>query len=412
MERTILHSDLNNFYASVEILFHPELKGKPIAVAGDVEARHGIVLAKNYEAKKCGVQTAEALWQARQKCPDIVFVPPHYELYERYSQMVREIYYEYTDQIEPFGLDECWLDVSESLSLFGDGEQIANSIRNKIKKELGLTVSVGVSFNKVFAKLGSDMKKPDATTVISKANFKDKIWSLPAGDMLFVGKKTYSKLKRYGIYTIGDLAKTDIELLRCLLGKNGILLSNYANGKDFSPVACFDAVVPPKSIGNSTTPPRDLVSEEDIRIILYRLCESVSSRMRKGGFVCGTVQIYVRYSDLSSCERQIRLDYPNRTAKALFDAVTYLISKHALAKAPIRSLGVRASDLVGCQCEQLSFSPEIMKIQKEETVEQTVDFVRETYGNPSIKRGIMLTDSELSTVKLGSTGISLVDGSN
>ncbi len=411
MERTILHSDLNNFYASVECLFHPELKGKPIAVAGDVEMRHGIVLAKNNEAKRCGVKTAEALWQAKQKCPEIVFVPPNYDLYEKYSQMAREIYFGYTDLIEPFGLDECWLDVSGSLSLFGSGREIADAIRRKVKRELGLTVSVGVSFNKVFAKLGSDMKKPDATTEITPSNFRERVWRLPADEMLFVGKQTYSKLKRYGIYTIGDLAQADVGLLKCLFGKNGVLLSDYANGRDFSPVARFDAIAPPKSIGNSTTPPRDLVSEEDINIILYRLCESVSSRMRKGGFVCRTVQIYVRFSDLSTCERQIKLEYPNRTAQALFDAANYLLVRHSITKSPIRSLGIRALDLLCQESEQLSFSPDIMKIQRNEAVERTVDVLREKYGNPSIKRGIMLTDTDLSTLTLGSAGISLVDGS-
>ena len=198
MERTILHSDLNNFYASVELLSHPELRDRPVAVAGDVEARHGIVLAKNYKAKAYGVQTAEPLWQAKQKCPDIVFLPPHFELYEQYSQAAREIYYDYTDMIEPFGLDECWLDVTGSLSLFGDGKKIADDIRKRMKRELGLTVSVGVSFNKVFAKLGSDMKKPDATTVISSGDFREKIWNLAASDMIFVGKKTEKKLKLYG----------------------------------------------------------------------------------------------------------------------------------------------------------------------------------------------------------------------
>ena len=407
----MLHSDLNNFYASVESLFHPELKGKPIAVAGDVEMRHGIVLAKSNEAKRCGVKTAEALWQAKQKCPEIVFVSPHYDLYEQYSQMAREIYFGYTDQVEPFGLDECWLDVSGSLSLFGSGRDIADAIRKKIRKELGLTVSVGVSFNKVFAKLGSDMKKPDATTEITLSNFRERVWGLPADEMLFVGKQTYSKLKRYGIYTIGDLARADVGLLKCLFGKNGVLLNDYANGRDFSPVARFDATASPKSIGNSTTPPRDLVSDEDINIILYRLCESVSSRMRKGGFVCRTVQIYVRFSDLSTCERQVKLEYPNRTSQSLFDAASYLLARHSITKIPIRSLGIRALDLLCQESEQLSFSPDIMRIQRNEAVERTVDVLREKYGNLSIKRGIMLTDTDLSTLTLGSAGISLVDGS-
>ena len=409
MQRTVLHSDLNNFYASVELLSHPELRGKPVAVAGDVESRHGIVLAKNYEAKSYGVQTAEPLWQAKAKCPDIVFLPPHFDLYEQYSGAAREIYYEYTDMIEPFGLDECWLDVTGSLGLFGDGKSIADSIRRRMKKELGLTVSVGVSFNKVFAKLGSDMKKPDATTVINEDDFREKIWNLPASDLLFVGRQTDKKLKLYGIRTIGDLATTDPYLLKCLFGKNGLSLYDAANGKDVSPVSLYGNSPPPKSIGNSTTPPRDLISENDIDIILYQLCENVSMRMRREGVVCNTVQVSVRYSDLHSLERQMKPDYPNRTARSLYRSAKELMRKHCLCDAPIRSIGVRASDLVRSDFEQMSFSPDIMEIQRAETLEGAVDGLRERFGSPVLRRGIMFTDEILGTNRLSNV-VSLVCG--
>jgi DNA polymerase-4 len=405
----VLHSDLNNFYASVELLSHPELKGKPVAVAGDPDARHGIILAKNYEAKSMGVQTAEALWKAKQKCPDIVFLPPHFELYEQYSQAAREIYYSYTDMIEPFGLDECWLDVTGSLGLFGSGENIANTIRQRMKKELGLTVSVGVSFNKVFAKLGSDMKKPDATTVIDESDFRRKIWDLPASDLLFVGRKTDKKLKTYGIRTIGDLANTDPYLLKCIFGKNGISLYEAANGRDFSPVSLYGSSQPPKSIGNSTTPPRDLVSQNDVDIILYQLCENVSTRMRREGVVCQTVQVSVRYTDLTTLTRQIRPDYPNRTARSLFSSAKELINRNHLCDAPIRSLGVRAADLIRADAEQLSFSPDIMAIQRAETLEGTVDGLRKRFGDPALRRGIMFTDEILGGNKLSNV-VSLVCG--
>ncbi len=409
MARTILHSDLNNFYASVELLSHPELKGKPVAVAGDPEARHGIVLAKNDLAKAYGVQTASALWEAKLKCPELVFLPPHYELYERYSKAARQIYYEYTDLIEPFGLDECWLDVSGSLKLFGDGKRIADLIRNRIKKELGLTVSVGVSFNKIFAKLGSDMKKPDATTVIGEHDFREKIWGLPASEMLFVGKKTYAKLCSFGLRTIGDVARTDPKLLKSLFGKNGLTLYAFANGLDDSPVSLFGFSPPPKSIGNSTTPPRDLVNAADIDIILYQLCENVSMRMRREGVVCGTVQLSVRYHDLRSLERQTKPDYPNCTAKSLYDAAWHMIKKHRLMDAPIRSLGIRGSDLIRFGGEQLSFLPEVMDIQRAERLESTVDGLREKYGSPILRRGIMLTDKILGANKISNV-VSLVDG--
>lgn len=300
MERVILHSDLNNFFASVELLSHPELADVPVAVVGDPKLRHGIVLSKNYKAKEYGVQTAETIYQARLKCPNIVFLPAHYEFYEKYSKLVHMIYLDYTDMVEPFGIDECWLDVTGSISLFGGGERIADAIRRRVREELGLTVSVGVSFNKVFAKLGSDMKKPDATTVISMENFREKIWGLPASDMLFVGKKTSEKLRRCCLKTIGDVAKCSPDFLKSIFGKNGLTLSDFANGRDASPVALYGEIPPPKSIGNSTTPPRDLIDDSDIDIVLYQLCESVSERMRNEGVVCKTVQLYVRYRDLHS----------------------------------------------------------------------------------------------------------------
>ena len=409
MERVILHSDMNNFFASVELLSHPELAGCPVAVAGDVEKRHGIVLAKNNIAKGMGVRTGEPLWQAKRKCPKITFLPPHYELYEEYSRRAKEIYYEYTDMIEPFGMDECWLDVSGSVGIFGDGRQIADLIRQRIRRELGLTVSVGVSFNKVFAKLGSDIKKPDATTVISRENFKELVWGLPASDMLFVGPKSSSKLKLYGIKSIGDLACADPHFLKALLGKNGILLHDFANGHDISPVAIFNEKAAPKSIGNSTTAPRDLVSADDVNIILYRLCENVSRRLRVGGLVCRTVQVSVRYCDLRSCERQIKLDYPNRTAQSIFEAARSLMSKRRLDSEPIRSLGVRATDIFSLDSEQLSLSPDIMRIQRTEAVENVVDGLRARFGDMAVRRGIMFTDIGLSSIALSSSGLNLSD---
>ncbi len=407
--RTILHSDLNNFYASVELLAHPELRDRPVAVAGDQEARHGIILAKNYIAKAYGVETASAIWQARQKCPELVLLPPHYELYEKYSRAVREIYYEYTDQIEPFGLDECWLDVSGSLELFGSGERIADSIRERIKKEFGLTVSVGVSFNKIFAKLGSDLKKPDATTLIGEEDFRDKIWGLPASDLLFIGKKTYTKLRNVGLNTIGDLARADPAWLMSFLGKNGKMLYEFANGLDESPVSRYEYSPPPKSIGNSVTPPRDLITANDVDIILYQLCEKVSERMRREGVVCKTVQLYIRYRSLHSLERQIRTEYPNRTARSLYNACMKLMRKHDLLFEPIRSLGVRAADLLRNENEQISFLPEAECILRTEQLEGTVDALREKYGQPILRRGIMMTDKMLGADHITNV-VSLVDG--
>lgn len=304
MERVILHSDLNNFYASVECLDDPALDGKPVAVCGDPELRHGIVLAKNQLAKGFGVTTGQAIWQAKQQCRGLVIVPPHYDRYLELSKAVREIYVSYTDRVEPFGLDECWLDVGGSASLFGDGSAIADEIRARVRRELGLTVSVGVSFNKVFAKLGSDYKKPDATTVITRTNYQEVVWALPVSDLLYVGPATTKKLGRYGIRTIGDLARTSVEFPHTVLGKVGVMLWRFANGLDTSGVSTYYAVPPVKTIGNSTTAPRDLVSDDDIKITLYALCESVGARLREQRSLCGTVQLGVRDSALIGYERQ------------------------------------------------------------------------------------------------------------
>lgn len=396
-ERIILHSDLNNFYASVECLYHPEYREKPLAVLGDPEARHGIVLAKNYEAKKFEVQTGDPMWMAKQKCPDIIFVPPHYDLYMKHSKLVREIYSEYTDQVEPYGLDECWLDVTGSTSLFGSGEEIANEIRKRVKFELGVSVSVGVSFNKIFAKLGSDMKKPDATTVIESDRFKEVVWPLPVKELLYVGRATHNKFRRKGILTIGDLANTDPENLRFWLGKMGVVLWRFANGLDTSPVSNIGAKSMIKTVGNSTTAPRDLVTDDDIKITLMVLCESVSARLREYGFICRTVQIGIRDNELNWIERQSKLDIPNRTAKSIFELAFSLFKKHTNGK-PIRSLSVRACDLEPVDYVQLSLLPDVAQLQKQEALESAMDDLRNRFGHFSLQKGLMLTDKEVSNL--------------
>ena len=394
-KRIILHSDLNNFYASVECLYHPEYRGKPLAVLGDPEARHGIVLAKNYEAKSRDVRTGDPKWMAEQKCPGIVFVPPHYELYMKHSRLVRQIYSEYTDQVEPYGLDECWLDVTGSTRLFGSGEEIADKIRKRVKSELGVSVSVGVSFNKIFAKLGSDLKKPDATTVIECDRFKEVVWPLLVKELLYVGRATHNKLKRRGIFTIGDLANANPESLKFWLGKMGIVLWQFANGLDTSPVSNIGAKSLIKTVGNSTTAPRDLISDEDIRIILTVLCESVSARLREYGFICRTVQLGIRDNELEWIERQGKLEIPNRTAKSIFELSFALNKKHANGR-PVRSLSVRACDLEPVDFMQLSLLPEARRLEKQEELESVVDGLRSRFGHFSVQRGIMLTDRKLS----------------
>jgi len=315
VNRTILHSDCNCFYASVELLHHPELRGKPVAVGGDPEARHGIVLTADYTAKRYGVKTGMALWQAKQVCPDITFLPPRMDLYLRFSRMAQEIYADYTDKREPYGIDESWLDVTDSATLKGDGFHIAQEISSRMKKELGITVSVGVSFNKIFAKLGSDYKKPDAITTMYEDEFQRKAWCLPVSDLLYVGNATNKKLYSMGIRTIGDLAKSDETLLVRKLGKMGSILWAFANGYDESPVKLENTSAPVKSVGNSTTTPRDMETDEDVKIVLYILAESVAARLRENGFRCRTVEISVRDKELFHFSKQVKLQNASNITK-------------------------------------------------------------------------------------------------
>ncbi|MCX7780512.1 MAG: DNA polymerase IV [Negativicutes bacterium] len=394
MERTILHVDLNNFYASVECLYRPELRGLPVAVSGDAGARHGIILAKNNLAKGYGVKTGEAIWQARQKCPGLVCVPPDYRKYLRFSRLARAIYADFTDQIEPFGIDEAWLDVTSSINLFGDGVRIANAIRRRLREELGITGSVGVADNKIFAKLGSDMNKPDATTLITAENFRDKVWPLPAGELLYIGRSTRQKLANRGIFTIGDLARRDVHMLRLLLGVWGETLWHFANGLDVSPVRHVGEESFIKSVGNSTTTPRDLMNDEDVKMIVFVLAESVAARLRRHGFKCKTVAIYVRNSELSSFERQGKLSAPSFVSTDIAQKAMDLFKEHYRWDKPIRSIGVRGADLVTADSlVQLDLFAKDKAV--EERLERAVDSIRRRFGPYSIQRCALLQDRKL-----------------
>ena len=399
MNRVILHSDMNNCYASIELLHHPELRGKPLAVGGDPEARHGIVLAKDMIAKKAGVKTGMALWQARQVCPNIVFVPPRMDLYLRFSRLAHQIYADYTDQQEAFGIDESWLDVTNSASCKGDGYSIAQEISQRMKDELGVTVSIGVSWNKIFAKFGSDYKKPDAITVISPENYQDIVWRQPEEDLLYVGRATKRKLNGYGIQTIGQLAQTDPELLHRWLGKMGYVLSIFANGQDQTPVNKEHYDAPIKSIGNSTTTPRDLVNEEDVKIITYVLAESVSARLRDNHFKCNVVEISVRDNELFSFTRQQKIKSPTNITGEIAKAAMKLFHEHYRWQKPIRSIGVRACNLVSADAPiQLDLFLDEQRREKEHKLDIAVDVIRRRFGFDSIQRGLMYQDRILSKV--------------
>lgn len=400
INRQILHADLDSFYASVECLYNPSIRNKPVAICGDEEVRHGIVLTKNYIAKKYGVQTGDALWLARQKCPDIVFVPANYDRYLIYSKLAQEIYSDYSSQIESFGLDENWIDVTSSTQLFGSSENIAKNIQARVYSELGVTVSIGVSFNKVIAKLGSDMNKPNGISVIDQMHFKEKVWSLPVGDLLYVGRATQRKLQGYGVRTIGDLANLDTHWLQYKFGKIGLMLWDFANGRDNSPVSNIGAKSMIKSVGNSTTAPRDLVSDNDVKITLYALAESVSERLRDYDLHCTTVQIYIRDNNLSSYERQKKLTHPTSATQDIFAASFALYKQNHTGsdKLPIRSIGVRGSNLIYEKNMQFSLFPDIARTQKQEQLDSVLDDIRSRYGHFSVQRGIMLTDSDLSSL--------------
>jgi len=376
-------------------------------VGGDEEARHGIVLAKNDLAKKCKIQTGEAVISAKRKCSELVSVPPNYPLYMKYSSLMREIYLNYTDLVENFGLDEAWIDITNSLHLFGKhstpdecvatGKQIADTIRSRMWQELGVTVSVGVSYNKIFAKLGSDMKKPDATTVITRSNYKQTVWTLPVSDLMYVGHAYTKHFAKLHIFTIGQLARMNPKVLRGLHGMMGEVLWLFANGEDPSTVSKADARAGIKSIGNSMTCIHDVTADNDIRIALYILSESVASRLRECGFFCRTVELWVCRNDFVSYTRQAPASCVSQDSNVIF-ATAYQIYKRHRSPLPIRKFGVRAKNLVGDDMKQLSLMPDAATVERHERFEYTVDTVRNRFGNEIMRRGIMLTNRRLAGV--------------
>ncbi len=401
MERTIFHSDLNNFYAEAECLRRPELSGKPVAVCGDPSLRRGVVLAKNGIAKQCGVKTGDVIWEARQKCAGLVVVSADFPLYLRLSREVRGIYDRYTDRVEPFGIDECWLDVTGCPGLKGGARALADEIRAVIEREVGITASIGVSWNKVFAKLGSDLKKPNATTVIDRENYRQLIFGLPAAALLYAGKVTCAKLEKLGIRTIGQIASADRELLHCCLGKWGDTLHTFANGMDSSPVAASCALPPAKSLGNSTTTARDLRSEEDALIAITAVAESVAMRLREQNLRGRVVCVNFRDSNLRSFSRQMTLERPTNLSTPIIEAAMSLLREYGFDK-PLRSVGVKLSDLTegSTGCQMSMFLPE-EQVKKQERLEQALDNIKLKFGQGSIKRGTLCIGGDLAAFRSG-----------
>ena len=392
MERVILHCDQNCFFASVELLSHPDLRDVPMAVCGDPASRHGIILAKNEPAKRFGIQTAETVWQARRKCPSLVLLPPHHKLYREYSVRVNELYGQYTDLVEPFGIDESWLDITGSMHLFGgDPVAIADELRRRVREELGLSISVGVSFNKIFAKLGSDYKKPDATTLISPENWQEIVWPLPVGAMLFVGRSAQRTLAQYGVETIGQLAACRPEMIEQLLGKLGRQMHEYANGLDRSPVRPQAEREPVKSVGNGTTFPHDLTRWEEVRAGLAALSDSVAMRLRRQGLYCNGVQVTIKDSSFCSISRQKRLESPTRLMKDIQRAAMELTRSAWRAPTPIRMLTVTALHITESaeSFEQLDLlgAGRAVSDARQEQLESAVRAIRDKFGDGSITFG-------------------------
>ncbi len=394
-ERVILHSDLNNFFASVEALFDPSLKRVPLAICGDAEARHGIVLAKNELAKKYCIKTGDTIEEAKRKCPDIEIRPTRYGEYVKFSRLVREVYLEYATRVEPFGIDEAWIDVSDLTRLkggdiFSTGKKIADEIRNRVKKEIGVTVSIGVSFNKSFAKLASDMKKPDAVTLIPYCDYKKIVWDLPVSSLLFIGRRTTEALKRIKIERVGDLARQKRYVLKERLGKFGESIWDTANGYDLSPVSYYVNDDETKSISNSTTTPYDLVRIEEVGAVMTPLTEEVTQQLRQRRINASVVKIFIKYSDFSSFMRQIKIKPSNSTEEIFYQAML-LVSENVDFTMPIRSVGVGVEDFSSVELEQ----QDIFYLPSE--LDKTIDMLRERYGDGVIKRASVMKNKPITS---------------
>jgi len=395
-DRAILHSDLNSFYASVEMMLDPSLKGKAVAVCGSTEDRHGIVLAKSDLAKKAGVKTGMVNWEARQLCKNLIVVPPQYDQYLKYSKLTQSIYHRYTDQVEPFGMDECWMDVTGSQGIYGDAMTIAENIRSSVRDELGLTVSIGVSFNKIFAKLGSDMKKPDAITQIRREDFMEKVWPLDASEMIYCGRATTAKLAKYGIHTIGELAATDPALLKRWFGVNGLALWRYANGTDTSRVMHKDFVSPVKSVGHGITCVADLVDEEEVHKVILALSQDIGHRLRIHELSARGVQVAVRGNDLLGSQFQCKLPFATQLPSEIAGAASRIFQSKYHWGSKVRAVTVRAIDLVPQNSpDQLSLFVDAQKMDRRERLQDTVEELRGRFGKHALTYGSLLGDLKM-----------------
>lgn len=392
-ERAILHSDANSFYASVETVLDPSLRGKAVAVCGSTEERHGIVLAKSDKAKKAGVRTGMVTWQAKKLCPDLIILPPHYEYYIKFSRYLHEIYQRFTDQVEPFGMDECWIDVTHTR---GKPMDIADEIRRTVRDELGLTVSIGVSFNKIFAKLGSDMKKPDAITEITTENFREKIWPLECSELLYCGRATTGKMANIGVHSIGQMAQLPVEVMKSKLGKNGVALWNYANGFDTSRVAHEDYMVPAKSVGHGITCTSDLETQEEAIKVIIALSQDIGYKLRLMRLQAKTVQLFVKDKDLVYYGWQAPFEIATQDESKIAQAAVRLLEAKYRWNKLIRALTVSATKLESIDAPiQMRLFEDYESEEKKLRLNKCIDDIRERFGKDKIKPAIILDEKKM-----------------
>ena len=400
-DRVILHSDCNSFYASVEEMYDPDLRRVPLAVAGDPESRRGIILAKNQWAKIYGIQTGEAVFTAKQKCAGLVIVPPHYDWYMQMSQLCRRIYSDYTDRIEPMGMDECFLDLTGCERYLGkSGRAAADEIRTRVRDEIGITVSIGVSFNKVFAKLGSDLKKPDATTEITADNFRERLWGLPADSILGVGRATYRKLRSAGVVTLGQLAAVPEELLEAKFGKVGLWLWAAANGLERGEVADSETVLPIKSVGHSSNAMRDLTNDAEVWSFMLWLSQELAYRMRRSNKKAYGVMVSVRENDLSWYTYQKKFGSATANDAVIAEKAFEVFREKHKWRCPLRSIGIHGIYLDELDApEQLTVSEDGAKRERLERLDRTLDEINNAYGLGTVTRAACLNNPYISGTK-------------
>ena len=400
MERIIIHSDMNSCYASIECSLNPELKGKPVAVGGSVEDRHGIILAKTAEAKKFGVTTGEPIWQAEKKCPGLIIVPPHFDIYAKYSSLARDIYRRYTDKIEPMGLDEAWCDITGSILLFGSVENITNGIREAFKNELGITVSIGVSYNKIFAKLGSDLAGIDEVVTITKENYKDIVWPLSVGSIMGVGRNTAKKLQSYGVHTVGDLANTESDWLKLTFGVTGEDMWRYANGFDSSRVMPDGYAREVKSVGHGVTCREDLTNDEEVWLAFLQLSQDVSKRLKKEKLSATAVQISVRDTFLMTRQFQCETGYPTQSAMDISKTALKLFKENYSWVSNVRALSIRAINLCDEDAPmQLDLSGEYKQHDRQKIIDDTTLALREKFGSDALFNCSVMMENKMPDMK-------------